>query len=247
MVTRSAKRATTARSWLIRSIAVPASFFARSRSSTWAWTVTSRAVVGSSAISRDGRAAMAEAMSARCRSPPDSSCAYCRRRSSGCGMPTSASSPSTRSSRPSRVARPCTSSGSATSSPTRRSGSSELSASCRTYPMCRPRSRRHSRRLSPRRSRPSKARFSARTAAFSPASPSRVRAVTLLPDPDSPTRATHSPARTERLTSRTAWTTPWRVVKSTDSPAISTSGRPLIRAPPPRSGRALPGRPPSRT
>ncbi len=45
-----------------------------SRSSTWAWVVTSSAVVASSAISSFGVRAMAMAMATRCLWPPDSSC-----------------------------------------------------------------------------------------------------------------------------------------------------------------------------
>ena len=53
--TRSARPATMPRSWVISSTAIPRA--ARRRSSTsriWAWTVTSSAVVGSSAMSRSG-------------------------------------------------------------------------------------------------------------------------------------------------------------------------------------------------
>ena len=44
-----------------------------SSSMSWAWTVASRAVVGSSAISSLGRSAKAMAIIARCRIPPESS------------------------------------------------------------------------------------------------------------------------------------------------------------------------------
>ena len=44
------------------------------RSSTSASTVASSAVVGSSRISREGSAASAIAITARCAIPPDSSC-----------------------------------------------------------------------------------------------------------------------------------------------------------------------------
>ena len=47
---------------------------ASSNSSTWAWIVTSSAVVGSSAMRRLGRQAKAMAINARCRWPPESSC-----------------------------------------------------------------------------------------------------------------------------------------------------------------------------
>ena len=54
--------------------------------------VTSSAVVGSSAISSLGSQQSAMAIATRWRMPPESWCGYCRRRCSGAGMPTSASS-----------------------------------------------------------------------------------------------------------------------------------------------------------
>ena len=49
------------------------SLSSRSSSSIWASTVTSRAVVGSSAISSFGRQIMAMAIMTLCLNPPDSS------------------------------------------------------------------------------------------------------------------------------------------------------------------------------
>ena len=46
----------------------------RIRSRIWAWIVTSRAVVGSSAMSRSGSQARAMAIITRWAMPPDSSC-----------------------------------------------------------------------------------------------------------------------------------------------------------------------------
>ena len=46
----------------------------RSELSTWAWTVTSSAVVGSSARMTSGSLAMAMAMTTRWRIPPENSC-----------------------------------------------------------------------------------------------------------------------------------------------------------------------------
>ena len=51
----------------------PSSPTRRIRSITVAWVVTSSALVGSSAISNDGRPARAMAIIARWRMPPDSS------------------------------------------------------------------------------------------------------------------------------------------------------------------------------
>ena len=74
-ITRSAIPATTPRSWvMIISDAPILSRAARSASSTWAWMVTSRAVVGSSAIITSGSLAIAIAITIRCRWPPENSC-----------------------------------------------------------------------------------------------------------------------------------------------------------------------------
>ena len=73
--TRSAVSATTPRSWVMKIIAMPASACRRFNSaSTWAWTVTSSAVVGSSAISTDGLQAIAMAIMTRWHMPPESWC-----------------------------------------------------------------------------------------------------------------------------------------------------------------------------
>ena len=73
--TRSAMSATTPMLWVIRMIAVPS----RSRSSSSssriaACTVTSRAVVGSSAMMTSGSHEIAIAMTTRCFWPPESWC-----------------------------------------------------------------------------------------------------------------------------------------------------------------------------
>ncbi len=54
----------------VRSLAI------RRTSRTWAWMVTSSAVVGSSAMSTFGSLAIAMAIIARWRIPPESSCGY---------------------------------------------------------------------------------------------------------------------------------------------------------------------------
>ena len=58
------------------------------RSRIWAWTVTSSAVVGSSAISSSGSHDSAIAIMARCRIPPENWCGKSSTREEGCGMPT---------------------------------------------------------------------------------------------------------------------------------------------------------------
>ncbi len=73
--TRSARPATTARSWVIQIIAVPvsaASFCISER--ICAWIVTSSAVVGSSAMIRSGWCSSAMAMATRWRMPPENWC-----------------------------------------------------------------------------------------------------------------------------------------------------------------------------
>ena len=87
--TRSHISATTPRSWVIRMIAVPVSSRRlRMRSRIWAWIVTSRAVVGSSAMSSSGSQASAIAIITRWAMPPDISCGNALSRRSGSGIPT---------------------------------------------------------------------------------------------------------------------------------------------------------------
>ena len=89
----SARPATTPRSWVTSTIAMKRSrCCASSRSSTCACTVTSSAVVGSSAKRSCGPHASATAMHTRWRMPPDSWCGYSSMRRSGSGMRTDASS-----------------------------------------------------------------------------------------------------------------------------------------------------------
>ena len=69
--TRSHSSATTPRSWVIQITAMPSSRFrSLTRSSSWACTVTSKAVVGSSAIRSRGLHDRAIAIITRCRMPP---------------------------------------------------------------------------------------------------------------------------------------------------------------------------------
>jgi hypothetical protein len=72
--TSSATLATTPRSCVMRRTDIPVSACSsRIRSRICAWVVTSRAVVGSSAMRRAGRVISAMAIIARCRRPPESS------------------------------------------------------------------------------------------------------------------------------------------------------------------------------
>ena len=93
---RSQRPATTPRSCVMSNSDVSSRMSSR-RSRICACTVTSSAVVGSSAINRSGPASRADAIIARWRMPPDSSCGkapYCREAS---GSPTRASISTTRS------------------------------------------------------------------------------------------------------------------------------------------------------
>ncbi|TPW20440.1 MAG: Uncharacterized protein FD126_1682 [Elusimicrobia bacterium] len=72
-LTRSQVSATTPRSWVMRMTAIPVScwsFLMRAR--IWAWMVTSKAVVGSSAMRILGLQESAIAIIARWRMPPES-------------------------------------------------------------------------------------------------------------------------------------------------------------------------------
>ena len=91
--TSSAISATTPMSWVIHSsVVLCSSCSSRTSAMISACTVTSSAVVGSSATSSAGRSAMAIAIITRWRMPPDSSCGYRRAVSSGRRIPTRASS-----------------------------------------------------------------------------------------------------------------------------------------------------------
>ena len=89
--------ATTAMLWVISTIAVPSSRLrSRSCSRICAWTVTSSAVVGSSAMSTSGSFDKPIAIIARCRIPPENWWGYSWARRSGSGMRTRRSSSGTR-------------------------------------------------------------------------------------------------------------------------------------------------------
>ena len=91
--TRSASSAIRPRSCVIRTIAACVSSRAAFSTSTiCAWIVTSSAVVGSSAIRTLGLFAIAIAIIARWRIPPENSCGYWSIRRSADGTPTTSSS-----------------------------------------------------------------------------------------------------------------------------------------------------------
>ena len=98
MLMRSTYRATTPRLWVMRSRAMSRSRVRVCiRSRIWAWMVTSRDVVGSSAMMRSGSQLSAMAIITRCLMPPENSCGNCASRRSGSEMPTVSRSSSARS------------------------------------------------------------------------------------------------------------------------------------------------------
>ncbi len=84
--------ATTPREWVIRMTAVPSLLVSSCMiSSIWAWMVTSRALVGSSAMRISGLQERLMAIITRWRMPPENWCGYWSMRFSGAGMPASLS------------------------------------------------------------------------------------------------------------------------------------------------------------
>src|SRR6185369_1150328 len=220
--TRCATSATTPRSWVMRTSAMPRSRCRRSRrASICACTVTSRAVVGSSAMSRRGSQAIAIASMTRWLMPPESWCGKASRRRSGSGISTSFSSCSARARRAARDPPSCSPIVSISWNATVNDGLRLVIGSWKIIAISPPRRSRRSRPLIACRSRPAKARRSARTRPGSSMRPRTASAVTLFPEPDSPTMPTTSPASTEKLTSSTATSAASPTGKSTVSPRTS--------------------------
>ncbi len=206
--TRSAMPATTPRSWVIMITAAPVSCCAvRSTSSTWAWMVTSRAVVGSSAMITSGSLAIAMAIITRWRMPPENSWGNDLRRIFGLGMPTRSSSSTARA----RAAEPdmllWTSNASVIWSPTVKIGVSDDSGSWNTIASSLPRSFDRSSSPLPMSSSPCSL-IDPVSVAVSGSRPMIASDVTDLPEPDSPTMPSTSPAARSKLTPRTARTAP---------------------------------------
>jgi ABC-type oligopeptide transport system ATPase subunit len=128
---------------VIITIAVSSSLCRRcSRSRICAWTVTSSAVVGSSAISTFGRSASAIAISARCRCPPENWCGGSDARRAACGIPTWSSTSTARDHASRRDAPVCSRYTSAIWLPTLKYGSSADIGSWNTIAAVAPRNRR---------------------------------------------------------------------------------------------------------
>src|SRR5882762_7820201 len=203
------------RLWVIISMATPSRrerLFISSR--IWAWMVTSRAVVGSSASTSEGSQASAIAIIMRCRMPPLNWCGYCASRRAGSGMPTIERSSAARVRAAVGVMARCVSRPSVICRPIVSTGLSEVIGTWKIMAISRPRTRRIASSSSVRRSRPLK-RMRPPTMRPAGAATSRMieSALTDLPHPDSPTRATVSPSATSQDTPSTARTTPPRVTK----------------------------------
>ena len=190
--TRSVTSATSARSCETRISAKPSSARSRSSSSiTCACTVTSSAVVGSSATISLGSRDSAIAMSTRCRCPPDSSCGYADSVRVG-SRPTSSSSSvgGARAAAPDDLLELRADGHRRVQRATARPG--------RSSP-CRGRAAAAGAGCGMREQIPARrSRISPRTRASRGCRPMMVSAVSDLPQPDSPTRPSTSPGRTSK-------------------------------------------------
>src|SRR5436309_360693 len=194
--TRSHILATIPRLWVMKIIARwRARCRSRSRFRYCAWMVTSRLVVGSSAIKRRGSHEIAIAPTMRWRIPPDIWCGYSRTRSSGAAIRTARRSSLARTQALPRLAPSWTRIDSATGSPIVKSGLSEAIGSCRIIAI----------RL-PRILRIWAAGFRSRSSPSNRTSPATIRAAggrslrsesasVVLPERDSPTMPSVSPSR----------------------------------------------------
>ncbi len=208
------------------------SWTSRISSRIWAWIVTSRAVVGSSAMSSFGSHDRAIAIITRWRIPPDISWGYCLTRRSGLLIPT-ALSDSTAFSQAAFFDSPWWSmTASAIWSPTVKTGFRLVIGSWKIIAMSLPRTWRISSSESASRSRPSK-RISPVGISAGGMSCRRMidSEVTLLPQPDSPTSPRVSPARIEKLIPSTARTTPSMTWKYVRRSRTSSRGRPRATLP----------------
>jgi hypothetical protein len=153
------------------------------------------------------------AMSTRWRIPPDISNGYCFTRCAGFEIPTMSSSSMARARAALRSSLRCRRITSVIWLPIVNTGSSDVIGSWNTMAISRPRTRSIvAATFGPRTSDSPFQRTSPPT--ICPGSsimPSSAWAVTLLPEPDSPTRPSVSPRPIVKLTSRMAWTRPRRV------------------------------------
>ena len=167
----------------------------RIREMIWACTVTSRAVVGSSATRTDGSPTSDMAITARCRIPPENSCGYWEMRSCGLGIPTSVSmrtaslSNSALGIRGLRI-----STTSDTWRPILIDGLSDVIGFWNTILISEPRNSARRASVAACRSSPLMRMCAASILAVDGRRPMAANMVTDLPEPDSPTKPTFSPA-----------------------------------------------------
>ena len=229
--TRSHASATMPRLCVIRSSAV-SKFRRRSARMRriWASTITSSAVVGSSAIRAFGFSTSASAIMMRCRMPPENSCGYCLNRVGGMPIPASVSRARLRISSSSMP-------GSCVCRTSRKwlsivtSGSRRVIGSWKMRPSSGPRIDRSSASSSPSRFWPRRT-TSPLVAAPSGRRPMIARPSVDLPDPDSPTRPRVSPARISREMPSTARTGRSSVPYQTWRSRTDRTGSALTRSPP---------------
>ena len=229
--TSSVRPATTPRSWVISTSAICRRRCSRaSRSRICACTVTSSAVVGSSAIRSRGSQESAMAIATRCRMPPERWCGYWRSRASGVGMPTSAKSSTARTRAWVVSISMCACRVSTICVPMLSTGLSEVIGSCNTTAIERARSWRSASGASVVSSRPSSLTRPLMRA-LGGSRRSTARASMVLPDPDSPTMPRVRPAASVRLTWSTARSGPRAVASSTPTPSISSRASAISGAP----------------
>ncbi len=193
-------------------------------------TVTSRAVVGSSANSSDGPQARAMAIITRWRMPPDNSWGYWLRRRPASGMRTSLSSRSAVARASPRLSSRWVRSGSAICLPIFISGFSDVIGSWKIIDISWPQMWRICLGLRSIISWPANLMDPVRSTLFPVSRPITDRDRTVLPEPDSPTMPSALPRSMVKLTSSTARTRPRGVRNDVDrlvtSSSTPDSGRP---------------------
>ncbi len=219
--TRSHSLATRPMSWVVSNTAAPLRRALSRSPTTCAWVVTSSAVVGSSAMSSLGSLAIPTAIITRWRIPPESWWGRCSARCSASAMPLPARSGTTRATASCRPNRRWALMASSIWVRTRSRGFSALVASWKDMATSSPRSRRRSSGSRAITSCPS---TRIRPATMRPGSGTRRSTESpsiVLPQPDSPTRPTISPAATCRLAPSTARTRPSGVGNCVCKPSTS--------------------------
>ena len=191
-MTRWAVPATTPKSWVIRRIDPLRSWLISARVSSTC-TVTSSAVVGSSAISTAGSSATAMAIITRWRMPPESSWGNESARRAGSGMPTRSSNSTARRRATPRPTRSWARIVSAIWAPTRCSGCRPVRASWKIMAISAPLISRRRAGVAPLRSSPLNSTCPPVMRPVRRGSSPRIDSANIvLPQPDSPTTASTS-------------------------------------------------------